>query len=310
MLRRTFLWLSEQPGVFTFLKRNRAGRSIASRFVAGETVASAIEVARRMNQGDITVSLDLLGESVSTKAETTHACHEVLQTLDAIADSGVRGNVSVKLTQLGLGIDASLCRTNVRTILERARSLEIFVRLDMEGSEYTERTLRLFLDDLEPEFHDLTGVVIQSYLRRSAEDIEQLIARRARVRLCKGAYSELESVAWQDKREVDSSFVLLLERLLVEGNYPGIATHDERLIEHAVTFVQQRGIRSDRFEFQMLYGVRRDLQESLRNDGFNVRVYVPFGSAWYPYLMRRLAERPANVAFMAGSIVKELVSGR
>jgi proline dehydrogenase len=310
MLRRTFLWLSEQPEVFAFLKRNRAGRSVASRFVAGETIESAIAVARELNTRGISVSLDLLGESVSNEAEAAGARDEVVATLDAIAAAGVEGNVSVKLTQLGLDIDRALCRQNMQTVLARAQALGIFVRMDMESSDYTARTLALFLDDLEPEYHDLTGVVIQSYLRRSSDDIESLIGRRARVRLCKGAYAEPDTVAFQEKADVDGAFVRLMERLLTDGNYPAIATHDERLIDRAVAFVREHGIPPERFEFQMLYGVRRDLQDALRADGFNVRVYVPFGTAWYPYLMRRLAERPANVAFMAGSVMRELVSAR
>lgn len=234
----------------------------------------------------------------------------MLRTLDTIAESGIQGHVSVKLTQLGLAIDLDLCRRNIWAILEHARALDIFVRIDMEGSDYTERTLRLFFDALEPEFHDHTGVVIQSYLYRSGDDVEQLIQRRARVRLCKGAYAEPDAIALQDQREVAGAFVRLLERLLQDGNYPAIATHDERLINRAVALAQQYGVGADRFEFQMLYGVRRDLQEQLRADGYNMRVYVPFGTAWYPYLMRRLAERPGNVAFMAGSVMREFVSGR
>lgn len=310
MLRRTFLWLSERQGVFDFVKRNGMARRIASRFVAGESLESAIAASKVLNERGLMVSLDLLGESVTSAAETRVARDEVLDTLSAVAESNVNGNVSVKLTQLGLDIDTELCAENMRAVLMRARELGIFVRMDMESSEYSQPTLDLFYRVLEPEFGDLSGVVIQAYLRRSAKDIDDLIARRARVRLCKGAYAEPSEVAFQDGDQVAASFIDLMERLLEGGNYPGIATHDERLIDHALEFVRERGIANERFEFQMLYGVRRDLQDELVQDGYNVRVYIPFGTAWYPYLMRRLAERPANVAFLAFSVLKETVSRR
>ncbi|NIM48853.1 MAG: proline dehydrogenase [Gemmatimonadales bacterium] len=310
MLRRTFLWLSEHSGVFNFVKRNRLARRIASRFVAGETLDSAIAAAHAMNAKGIAVSLDLLGESVSSAVETKAARDQVVRTIDAIAAESVNGNVSVKLTQLGLAIGYDLCAENMRAVLTCAKERNVFVRMDMEGSAYTERTLKLFHEELHPTFGDLTGVVIQSYLRRSDRDIEDLIVKRARVRLCKGAYAEPASVALQDKREVDASFVRLMQKLLEHGAYPGIATHDEALIDQAVAFVKERGIPPERFEFQMLYGVRRDLQRGLRARGYNMRVYIPFGTAWYPYLMRRLAERPANLAFMVGSVLKETVRRR
>ncbi|KPJ86702.1 MAG: proline dehydrogenase [Gemmatimonas sp. SG8_17] len=307
MLRSLFLWLSEQASIFTFVKRNRLARRIASRFVAGETVDSAIEATRLLNEKGITASLDLLGESVSSKEETYLARDEVVQTLDAVARTGVDANVSVKLTQLGLDIDYDLCLQNIRLILARAKEHDIFVRMDMESSDHTDRTLRIF-KDVHPEFGNLTGVVIQSYLRRSSADTECLIAMGARVRLCKGAYAEPELVAYQEKQEIDTSFDHLMTRLLDEGNYPGIATHDEQRIERTLAHVQGKKIPYERFEFQMLYGVRRDLYQSLKDRGFNVRVYIPFGSNWYPYLMRRLAERPGNIAFMTASIMKETLS--
>jgi proline dehydrogenase len=310
VLRGTFLWLSERSSVFRFARRNGFARRIASRFVAGETLDSAIEASRVLNDKGIMVSLDLLGESVSNAEETRNAAAEVLETIDAIAASGASGNVSIKLTQLGLDIDVALCAENVRAVLSRARRHDVFVRLDMESSAYTQRTLDLFYDRLHPEFGNLTGVVIQSYLRRSAQDIEDLIAIGARVRLCKGAYAEPVSVAFQKREEVRSSFESLMERLLEDGTYPAIATHDGYLIERALRFVRAREIPAERFEFQMLYGVRRDLQQSLRSRGFNVRVYIPFGTAWYPYLMRRLAERPGNVAFIVGSVMRETFARR
>lgn len=310
MLRRTFLWFSERGSVFDFVKRNGLARRIASRFVAGETVQTAVEAAHLLNARGIRVSLDLLGESVAGAAETRTARDEVIETLDAISQTGIDGNVSVKLTQLGLGIDRDLCADNLRSILRRARQHSVFVRIDMENSEYAERTLDLFLNMLHPEFGDVCGVVIQSYLRRSAADVERLIERRARVRLCKGAYAEPPEVAFQERAEVDASFVALMEALLDRGNYPAIATHDEALIDRAVEFAERRRIGRERFEFQLLYGIRRDLQARLRRAGYNVRVYIPFGAAWYPYLMRRLAERPANIMSMAASTMKEAVSRR
>jgi len=307
MLKSLFLWLSEQRGIFNFVKRNGMARKAASRFVAGETVDSAVEAARMLNEREITASLDLLGESVSSTEETFVSRDEVIHILDEIARTGVNANVSVKLTQMGLDIDAELCLRNMRTILSRAKEHGIFVRIDMESSEYTERTLQVF-KGLHPEFGSLTGVVIQSYMRRSEKDIEELIAMGARVRLCKGAYAEPESVAFQERAEVDSSYERLMQRLLDAGEYPGIATHDEQLIDRALAYVEENEIPPERFEFQMLYGVRRDLHDMLREKGYNMRVYVPFGNNWYPYLMRRLAERPGNVAFMTASIMKETFS--
>ncbi|MDH3455693.1 MAG: proline dehydrogenase family protein [Gemmatimonadota bacterium] len=309
MFRSTFLWLSEQNNVFEFIKRNRLARHVASRFVAGETLESAVDVGRAMNTRDISVSLDLLGESVSSADETRVARDQIIRAVEGVADAKLDGNVSVKLTQLGLDIDVGLCAENMRTVLARAKEVDVFVRMDMEGSAYTEQTLRLFHDELHGEFGDLTGVVIQSYLRRSEQDIDRLIACGARVRLCKGAYAEPPELAFQEREEVNGSFANLMRRLLERGNYPGIATHDEELIDETVAFATERAIAPERFEFQMLYGVRRDLQDSLRRRGFKMRVYVPFGTHWYPYLMRRLAERPSNMAFMVGSVFKEAVGG-
>ena len=309
MFRSAFLWLSEQDNVFEFIKRNRLARHVASRFVAGETLESAVEVGRAVNTRDISVSLDLLGESVSSADETRVARDQIVRAVEGVADAKLDGNVSVKLTQLGLDIDVGLCAENMRTVLTRAKEVDVFVRMDMEGSAYTEQTLRLFHEELHGEFGNLTGVVIQSYLRRSEQDIDRLIACGARVRLCKGAYAEPPELAFQEREEVNESFASLMRRLLERGNYPGIATHDEELIDETVAFATERAIAPERFEFQMLYGVRRDLQDSLRRRGFNMRVYVPFGTHWYPYLMRRLAERPSNVAFMVGSVFKEAVGG-
>ena len=214
-------------------------------------------------------------------------------------------NVSVKLTQMGLDIDPALCERNIRQILELAKQLNAFVRLDMEGSPYTQKTLDFFEQRLFGEYSANVGVVIQAAMRRSTDDIAHLIARRARVRLCKGAYLEKPDVAFPDKKDVDAHYVQLMESMLTDGNYVGIATHDETIIAHAKEFAAKHDIARDRFEFQMLYGVRRDLQEGLAREGYRMRVYIPFGTQWYPYLMRRLAERPANIVFILGNVIKE-----
>ena len=305
MMRTFLLWLSEQQGVFNFLRRNGLARRFAARFVAGETSETATAAALQLKALGITTSLDLLGESVTRESEAIAARDEYLRMLDRIAPSGAEVNVSVKLTQMGFDIDEALCADNMRRILARARELRGFVRLDMEGSAYTQRTLDLFERHLAADFARHTGVVIQSCLRRSAGDIERLVTLGARVRLCKGAYLEPPDVAFPDKRDVYRNYVELMEVLLRRGNYPALATHDPRIIEHAKAFVTREGIPAERFEFQMLYGVRRDMQERLRKEGFNMRVYVPFGTQWYPYLMRRLAERPANIVFILGNVVRE-----
>ena len=310
IVRQGLLWLSERQGVFNFVRRNGFARKFASRFVAGESIDQGVEAARELSRRGITSSLDLLGESVTVEAEAVAARDQYLAMLERMAASGVEVNVSVKLTQMGLDIAEELCQANMVRILDKAKALGGFVRLDMEGSDYTQRTLDFFADRLFPQYGKHCGVVIQSMLRRSGADIERMIALGARVRLCKGAYLESADVAFPDKADVDRNYLKLMERLLVAGNYPGLATHDERIIGHARAFVAKEAIGIDRFEFQMLYGVRRDLQQGLRRAGYPMRVYIPFGTQWYPYLMRRLAERPANIAFILGNVVRESVPGR
>jgi len=305
MLRTGLLWLSEQPRVFRFIRGNGLARRFASRFVAGETVDAGVAALTDLNAAGITASLDVLGESVHNAAEAHAARDTYLETLDRIKAARADANVSLKLTQMGLDIAERLCIENLRAISAKAQAHGSFVRIDMEQSEYAERTLQLFKRTLHPEFGNTVGVVLQSYLRRTEQDVEQMIALGARVRLCKGAYQEPATVAFPDKRDVDATYVRCMERLLLRGTYPGLATHDARIIEHARTFARDKGIPPARFEFQMLYGVRRDLQLALRRQGFNVRVYVPFGTQWYPYLMRRLAERPANLAFLLGNVLRE-----
>jgi len=310
MLRALLLWLSEQPRIFRFVRRNRLARWLASRFVAGELPDDGVTAVREINRSGITASLDMLGESVSNPDEAHHARDVYLETLDRIQKAGVDSNVSVKLTQMGLDIAESLAIENMSAIITKAREFKSFVRIDMEGSAYTERTLDLFKRVFYPRFGNSVGVVLQSYLRRTERDVEDMIALGARVRLCKGAYKEPPDIAFPDKRDVDANYVTCMERLLERGNYPGLATHDEKIIARARAFTGAKGIGAERYEFQMLYGVRRDLQLGLKRDGYRMRVYVPFGTHWYPYLMRRLAERPANIAFLTGSLVRESLRRR
>jgi proline dehydrogenase len=310
MLRAAFLWLSEQPRIFKFVRRNGLAKKLASRFVAGETPDEAMATLRELNASNMSASLDLLGESVRRADEAQRACRTYLDLLARIHAANANSHVSVKLTQMGLDIDEQLCLGNMRAIISKAKQFDSFVRVDMEQSTYTPKTIELFKDVFYPEFGDAVGVVLQSYLRRTAADVSTMIRLGARVRLCKGAYKEPEEVAFPRKRDVDANFIDCMEQLMERGNYPGIATHDLNIIDHAKAFAKKKKIPVDRFEFQMLYGVRRDLQYRLRRDGYNMRVYVPFGTHWYPYLMRRLAERPANVAFIASNILKEWTTRR
>ena len=310
MLRNTLLYLSNQPKVFRFVRNNRMAKGFANRFVAGETLDTALDAVAQLNAKGITATLDLLGESVTNEAEARAAGREYMTMLDQITARQLDANVSVKLTAMGLDVSEDLCVAIMQQILEKARGYASFVRLDMESSAYTDKTLNLFYDRLYPNFPDNVGIVLQSYLYRTEQDVERANGARARVRLCKGAYKEPPSVAYPDKKDVDANYVRCLQKLVKQGNYPGLATHDERIIEQAKRWVTEQGIPRDRFEFQMLYGVRRDLQERLVKEGYRMRVYVPFGTQWYPYLMRRLAERPANLAFITGNIVKEVLGGR
>jgi len=305
MLRRTFLWLSNQPTIFKFVRNNGLAKKFAGRFVAGETLDTAIAAVRELNARKITASLDLLGESVTNEPEAHAAKNEYLEMLDRIAKEKLNANVSVKLTQMGLDISESLCVQIMREILARAKQYDSFVRLDMEGSDYTERTLAMFEHKLYPGFEKHVGIVLQSYLFRTEKDVARAIALGARVRICKGAYKEPPTVAFPAKADVDANYVKCMQRLMSEGNYPGLATHDPAIIAEAKRWASEQGIAPSRFEFQMLYGIRRDMQEQIVREGYNMRVYVPFGTQWYPYLMRRLAERPANVAFITGSVMRE-----
>jgi proline dehydrogenase len=310
MLRNALLYLSDQPTVFKFVRNNRLAKHFARRFVAGETADEALAAVKALNAKGITASLDLLGESTTNEAEARQAGRDYLSLLDKIRERNLDANVSVKLTAMGLDVSEELCVAIMHEVLDRARQHRTFVRLDMESSAYTERTLALFEQRLYPMYAENVGIVLQSYLYRTFADVERALQLKCRVRICKGAYKEPPSVAYPDKDDVDASYVRCMEALMLSGNYPGLATHDEKIIAEAKRFAKEKKIGRERFEFQMLYGVRRDLQERLVAEGYRMRVYVPFGTQWYPYLMRRLAERPANVAFMTGNIIKEMVGGR
>jgi proline dehydrogenase len=277
---------------------------MARRFVAGEKLADGIAAARALNRAGMTVSLDYLGESVSSEEEAAAAADTYMRLIGSITDENLDANVSLKLTQMGQDIDETFLRENVGRVLERARAADMFVRFDMESSAYTQRTVDFFRRVWDEGYRNV-GIVLQSYLRRSEGDVKLANALGARVRLCKGAYQEPESVAFPDKGDVDRNFIKLMQMLLSEGNYPGIATHDEAMIDATRRYASQHSIPTSSFEFQMLYGVRRDLQHELRAAGYNLRVYVPFGGAWYPYLMRRLAERPANLFFIVNAVLAE-----
>lgn len=303
MLRAPFLYLSRRRGLQRFVTRRRLTAAFAYRFVAGDALDDAIRVVKDLNAWGATASLDHLGENVTEERTARGAAEDYLRAFDRIAQGRLQANVSVKLTQLGLDMSIELCRALLRRILERARQLDNFVRIDMEGSAYTQRTLDLVLE-LHGEFANC-GVVLQSYLYRTDADVARVNAAEVRVRLVKGAYDEPSTIAYERKVDVDAAYARQMRELLLHGNYPAFATHDERLIEATRDFAREHGIGPDRFELQMLFGIRRDLQQRLVRDGYRVRVYVPYGTEWYPYLMRRLAERPANLFFLLTSLLRE-----
>jgi proline dehydrogenase len=306
-MRAGFVWASHRHSLERLVRSLPVTNGLVRRFVAGEDLAGVLPALERLRRAGMRSTVDVLGESVATEAAARQAADRYLDVLDALAARDLDRNVSLKLTQMGLDVDASVCRRTVERVVARAAEMGAFVRIDMEDHTRTDATLAM-ARQLHAKYHNV-GVVIQSYLRRSSSDIEALGREGIRVRLCKGAYNEPAGVAFATKAEVDESYAELMEDLLVNGTYPALATHDERLIERAVGFSRGRGIGPDRFEFQMLYGIRRDLQERLVRQGFTVRVYVPYGSQWYPYFMRRLAERPANVLFILRNLLRERRSG-
>jgi proline dehydrogenase len=308
MLRAFFVHLSENRSLRNFAERSSIGRRVSGRFVAGTTIADAVRVTQAVNRAGMSVTIDNLGENVTNPEEARHSAELYHQILDAIAANGLNSNISLKLTHMGLDVDEGLARDIVSGLVAKAAALSPpgFVRVDMEGSPYTQRTLD-FVHELHrrPGHQNCVGAVIQAYLKRSGSDVEKLLAEGIRIRLCKGAYKEPASIAFESKADVDANYIQLAKTLMKSGIYHGLATHDENMIREAQAFATQEKISRDSFEFQMLYGLRRDLQQQLVRDGWRVRVYVPFGTEWYPYFMRRLGERPANVFLIARNIFRQ-----
>jgi len=307
LMRTSFLALSRSESLRRIAIGLAPVRKMSRRFTAGETLEEAIAAAEELNAQELLATLDHLGENVTSETEARDATTCVIDLLEAIEASGVQSGVSVKLTQLGLDLSPALAAENLQRILAQAAGAQCFVRIDMESSEYVQRTLDLF-EGLWPR-HRNVGVVIQSYLRRSADDVARLVRQGASVRLVKGAYDEPPDVAFAEKAETDASFIQLGEQLFsdeaqAKGVFPAIATHDTRLIEQTKSLTLRRGVSQDRFEFQMLYGIRPRLQKQLVAEGYRVRVYVPYGQQWFPYLMRRLAERPANLSFLLRNLLR------
>jgi proline dehydrogenase len=302
--RNALLYLSRKEGLKDFAAKFKPFKRMTTRFVAGEDIAEATTTIRALNAIGCTASFDHLNESVSSMEEAKQEVTEYKNILATIDRTGIRSNVSIKLTQFGLDIDPELTYRNARAVVEDAARRGNFVRVDMEGSNVTQVTLDIF-KRLRDEFGlDDVGIVLQSYLRRSYQDAQDLLKLPARIRICKGAYNEGPDVAFPDKQETDDNYVKIMKLLLSSGVYHGIATHDPKMIDATIRYAQREGIGKEKFEFQMLYGVRRDLQEQLARDGYNMRVYVPYGKHWYPYFMRRLAERPANIWFVMKNMLK------
>jgi proline dehydrogenase len=307
MLRAFFVGLSENSSLRGFAERSSFGRRVSGRFVAGTEIADAVRATQAINRAGMRVTIDNLGENVTNPDEARHSAQLYYQILDAIAAKNLDANISLKLTHMGLDVDEALARDIVSGLVAKAASMNPpgFVRVDMEGSPYTQRTLD-FVHELHrmPGNGNAVGTVIQAYLKRSESDIEKLLSEGIRIRLCKGAYKESAEIAFAAKSDVDSNYVKLMKILLKSGIYHGLATHDENIVREAEAFAKREKISADSFEFQMLYGIRRDLQQSLVRNGWRVRVYIPFGTEWYPYFMRRLGERPANVLFILRNLLR------
>ena len=307
MLRAFFVRLSENPSLRTFAESSSLGRRVSSRFVAGTGIADAVRATHAVNRASMSVTIDKLGENVANPEEARHSAQLYHEILDAISTHQLNANISLKLTHMGLDVEEKLAREIVSGLVAKAASMDPpgFVRVDMEGSPYTQRTLD-FVHELHamPGNANAVGTVIQAYLKRSEADVEKLLSERIRIRLCKGAYKESSEIAFPLKSDVDANYVKLMKVLMKSGIYHGLATHDENIIQQAQAFAVREKLSRDSFEFQMLYGIRRDLQRKLARDGWRVRIYIPFGSEWYPYFMRRLGERPANVLFIARNLLR------
>lgn len=302
-MRDTLLFLSKNQAANKAAKKYGL-RFGANRFVAGETIETAIRTVRELNKQGIVVTLDHLGEFVFSEEEATEAADYCIRTLDAIHEAGVKSHLSLKMTQLGLDISRDLCMRNMRRILDRAKQYGNFVRIDMEDYAHNQITLEIF-KQLRSEYGETVGLVLQAYLYKVESDIDELNQFKPNLRLVKGAYKESPEVAFPNKEDVDRNFIKIIEKHLLYGNYAAVATHDEKVIEHVKKFVKEHNIPNSQFEFQMLYGIRTQLQQQLANEGYTMRVYVPYGDDWYGYFMRRLAERPANVKFVVTSMFKK-----
>jgi proline dehydrogenase len=305
MLRAFFIALSENRSLRHFAEQTHVGQKMSRRFVAGNSIEDCLRATKEVNDLGMSVSVDNLGENVTNAEEAKHSAELYHQMLDAIDARKLNANVSLKLTHMGLDVDEKLAFDITTGLVRRASHINNFVRVDMEGSPYTQKTLD-FVHGLHAQNGNKghVGAVIQAYLKRSEADIEKLCANGIRVRLCKGAYKEPPEIAFQDKADVDTNYVRLMKILLKSGVYHGIATHDEKMIQATKDFAREANIPPSAFEFQMLYGIRRDLQQQIVREGYNMRVYIPFGTEWYPYFMRRLAERPANAMFVLRNLLK------
>jgi proline dehydrogenase len=303
MLRRTFLYLSQQSWLRHWMENSSLSQRFTSRFVAGQSLDDGIRVLHRLEKEQITATLDWLGENVTSLQEAAQSRECYLKAIEAIRANQLKATVSIKLTQFGLDFSEAACLENVVVLVEQARSLASRVEIDMESSDYTDRTLRI-VTGLHHRFGGFVRAVIQAYLHRSEDDIRMLNGQGIPVRLCKGAYREPAKVAFPMKADVDANYVKLMKLLLDEGTNPAIASHDESIVAQALQHIREQKIAAHRFEFQMLYGIRRDLQRRLTAEGYRLRLYVPYGDAWYPYFMRRLAERPANVLFIAKNLIR------
>ena len=305
MFRAFFIALSESKSLRRVAERSAMGRRVSTRFVAGMSVEEALTATSATNAKGMSVSVDNLGENVTNLDEARHSAQLYHEMLDQLHARKLNANVSMKLTHMGLDVDEAVSRQIAAEVVAHAARIDNFVRIDMEGSPYTEKTLAIVRElHRQPGNAGHVGAVIQAYLHRSERDVEELCAERIRIRLCKGAYKEPPEIAFQDKKDVDANFVKLMKIMLKSGTYHGIATHDPKMIEATIAFARAEKIAARAFEFQMLYGVRRDLQEQLVRDGWGMRVYIPFGTEWYPYLMRRLAERPANAIFILKNLLR------
>jgi proline dehydrogenase len=303
LLRSFFISMSRNKGFRSFSERSAVGRKLSSRFVAGMTVEESLKAAEAVNREGIAVSLDSLGESVLDVAQAEASAAIYHRLIGEIESRGLKANVSVKLTQMGMDLDPGLAERIVGELVEHADAADTFVRIDMEGAEYTEATIAM-TERLHARFPGRVGTVLQAYLFRTAEDAKRLVSEGIRIRLCKGAYKEPAEIAFPDKADVDRNYVELMLYLATSGVFCGMATHDEAIVERMCREVEEKKLDKGLFEFQMLYGIRRDLQRKLAAQGYGVRVYIPFGAEWYPYFMRRLAERPANVLFLAKNFFK------